>query len=76
MGNTTRQLYPVQLSIKHPAEAILLTGYPRFALDPIAGGGKREHVWIVRYVGPAGATATISASSPSVGSDSKTITLP
>lgn len=69
MGKITGAPYPLQIRIEG---ATLVTGTARTRLDPLAGnGGKVERSWVVR--GPG--AVTLTAWSPSVGSDSNTVEL-
>ena len=66
MGRTTRQPHPVQLKIELPGGAkFAQQASARTSLNPIKGGGREEHTWLI--VAPKGGQAKLRAWSPSVG---------
>jgi hypothetical protein len=72
MGELTGVPYPLQLELKLPPGAALVTGRPRELLPRIAGGGgSLERSWIVRGSG----ALTITAASPSIGAAAATVNL-
>ena len=76
MGRVTGQPQPVQLELRLPKGFSLLTGHPRHRIGPLAGeGGRAERTWLV--VGPKDRRPTIRvrAWSPSVGGQSKSLSL-
>ncbi len=74
MGRTTRQPHPVQLKIDLPAGAkFAQQASARTSLNPIKGGGREEHTWLI--LAPKGGAAKVRAWSPSVGAHETNIEL-
>ncbi len=71
MGETNREMYPLQLKIDLPEKASLVNGVARVKLTRIEGGAKTEHVFLVKGAGDAKLTVW----APAVGSDSKPLVL-
>jgi len=76
MGNISEKPYSVQISLEMATGMKLVTGNRRAQLSPIAGGGiSNEQIWLVQVTDPAARQLKISAASPSVGEDIKTVEL-
>ena len=75
MGKQSEQPQPLQLAIEMP-EGSRLFGQPtRVKIEPLAGGETAKHAWLVQIPKAKPMVVTVKVWSPSVGSDSKTITL-
>ena len=68
MGEITRTPHPLQMEIRLPADAALVTGSPRTELPVLAGsGGSAQRRWLVRSKSPGVKRATIRVWAPAVG---------
>lgn len=76
MGKITKEPHPMELSIELPPNARLVHGLARVRLEPIAGGSKFEHSWLLHAdrVGPIRAVIRLHA--PAVGEVLQDVTLP
>ena len=75
MGQTTGEIYPLILKLVVPKGTQFLKGAARGEIERIRGGGKTQSVWLIRLPDGKPGSATVSVSSPSVGSDTKTLEL-
>ncbi len=75
-GVASRQPHPLQIELKLPRQAALVTGSARSEISVLAGnGGKAEHSWLVTSVEKTPLQAQIRVWSPSVGQAEATIQL-
>lgn len=68
MGETSRQIVPLQVTLTLPEGVKLVTGRARQQLAPIAGhGGYEKLEWLLHVANPANNKLQIRAAAPAVG---------
>jgi hypothetical protein len=76
MGELSKHVAALQVELKLPPGASLVTGHPRHAISRLTGSGGHESVsWLILAAEGVERKVTVDVRSPSVGSSSLTVEL-